>query len=79
MPLVKSVFIVANVFVPLLVVFVFGLFNACPLLFAEMFSLRFEATGREAVDVSEVTVVVLIVEREEAKAGAIRPCRRKSL
>jgi hypothetical protein len=82
----NNVLIVATVFVPpaiaifiplLLFPFV-ELINCCPLLF-ELFSFIFDETGNEIVDVSDVTVVVRIVERDDANVVTIRPCRMKSL
>jgi hypothetical protein len=68
-----------DIFIPLFVLFPFvELINCCPIVF-ELFSLRFDETGKEIVDVSDVTVVVRIVERDEEKVVTIKPCRTKSL
>jgi hypothetical protein len=45
----------------------------------ELFSFRFDETGNETVDVSDVTVDVRIDERDDENVVTIRPCRIKSL
>ena len=82
----KTVFIAEVTFTPPTVVFIplfvlLGLLeftNCCPLVF-ELFSRRLLETGSDMVEVSEVTVVVRMVERDVENVVTIRPCRRKSL
>jgi hypothetical protein len=79
-PVANNVFIVDIVFIPLLILFVFvELINYCPFVF-ELFSFIFDEIGNEIVDVSDVIVVVRIVECvDDENVGTIRPCQTESL
>ena len=66
-------------FIPLFVLFgLLELTNCCALVF-ELFSRRLFETGKDMVEVNEVTVVVRIVARDEENVVTIKPCRMKSL
>ena len=65
-------------FMPVLLLPLVVFIDCCPLLL-ELFSFRFDDTGRETVDVNEVTVEVRMVDRDDEKAVTMRPCRTKSL
>ena len=59
-------------FIPMLLLPLVVFIGCWPLLL-ELFSFRFDDTGREIVDVNEVTVEVRIVDRDVEKAVTMRP------
>ena len=79
-PIVGIVFVPPTmaILIPLLPLPLAEFSSGCPLPLL-LLSLRLDDMGTVIADVSEVTVDVRIVERDDANVVTIRPCRTKSL